>query len=559
MKDELPIGVKSSLQGHELVELLDAAGELVVFADQDWVIWACSDAYLQHTGLTRKQVIGHTPFSYLPTFDRSVFYEPIERCRTSRKATATLGYSTLTGKCMLMRVFPVNDGMLLLANDASESVIRQYQLAQVALEDSLTRLPNKLALGQDIDEWVRLGQRFTFTTIRVGNLRPISDSHGAAVCDLATIELASRLQLATVPGERVYQITHDEFVHLCPGAESPERIAAVLAAAKKPLVLKGALFDMGIAAGIAKCPEHADTADLLSLRASMAVHEAERTKTSAPVVYVPSLETALRLKAQLEGEVKEALSKGEFTLFLQPKASLAGLHVTGAEALIRWHHATRGWIGPAEFLSVIEGCGLMRELDKWVINAALEQIRTLSAQAIHVPVSINLSVHSLADPDIVARIREGLRSHDVAPHLLEIEIPEGGVMRDVETSIRVLRDLHDLGIGLSIDDFGTGYSSFAYLTRFPIQTLKIDRSFVLEMAESKQNGRVVAGLVKLAHSIGLKVVAEGAETSAQIAMLRRFECDEIQGYGYARPMPLKDFHQFAQDHMTPRGPSAFTV
>lgn len=559
MKDELPSGIKSSLQSHELVDLLDAAGELVVFADQDWVIWACSEAYLQHTGLTRDQVIGNTPFSYLPTFDRSVFYEPIERCRTTRRATATLGYSTLTGRCMLMRVFPVNDGMLLLANDASESVIRQYQLAQVALEDSLTRLPNKLALGNDIDEWVRQGRPFTFTTIRAGNLRSISDRHGAAVCDLATIELASRVQLATVPGEQVYQITYDEFVHLCPSIESPDRIAAVLAAARQPLVLKGTLFDMGIAAGIAKCPEHGDNVDDLSMRASMAVNEAERMQTAAPVVYVPSLEATLRSKTQLEGEVKEALASGQFSLFLQPKASLTGLHVTGAEALIRWHHRERGWVGPDEFLPVLEGCGLMRELDRWVIDGALQQIRVLSAQGVNVPISINLSVHSLTDPEIVSRVRDGLRAHDVAPCMLEIEIHEGGVMRDVETSIGVLHALHELGVGLSIDDFGTGYSSFAYLTRFPIQTLKIDRSFVLDMAESKASGRVVAGMVKLAHSIGLKVIAEGAESSAQIAMLRRFHCDEIQGYGYARPMPLEAFTRFAQSNATPRGPSEFTV
>ncbi|HEX6018084.1 MAG TPA: GGDEF domain-containing phosphodiesterase, partial [Burkholderiaceae bacterium] len=420
-------------------------------------------------------------------------------------------------------------------------------------------LPNKLALGNDIDEWVRQGRPFTFTTIRAGNLRSISDLHGAALCDLATIELASRVQLATVPGEQIYQITYHEFVHLCPGTESPDRVAAVLSAAKQPLVLKGTLFDVGIAAGIARYPEHGENADDLSMRASMAVSEAERMKTVAPVVYVPSLEAKLRSKAQLEGEVKEALAKGLFSLFLQPKASLTGLHVTGAEALIRWHHREKGWVGPADFLGVLEACGLMRELDNWVIAAAMRQIRVLSAQGVNVPVSINLSVHSLTDPDIVTRVREGLRAQDVAPCLLEIEIHEGGVMRDVEASIRVLHGLHDLGVGLSIDDFGTGYSSFAYLTRFPIQTLKIDRSFVLDMAESKASGRVVAGMVKLAHSIGLKVVAEGAESSAQIAMLRRFHCDEIQGYGYARPMPLEAFARFAQANATPRGPSAFAV
>ena len=183
----------------------------------------------------------------------------------------------------------------------------------------------------------------------------------------------------------------------------------------------------------------------------------------------------------------------------------------------------------------------------------------MTSRGMQIPLSINLSVDSLADPDLVSRIRDALRTHDVAPYLLEIEIPEGSVMRDVSTSTRVLHDLHELGIGLSIDDFGTGYSSFAYLTKFPIGTLKIDRSFVLDMTNSKASSRVVAGLVKLAHSIGLKVVAEGTENRAQMTMLRRFHCDEMQGYGYAKPMPAEDFVRFAMSNLIPRGPNAFTV
>ncbi|WP_306533703.1 bifunctional diguanylate cyclase/phosphodiesterase, partial [Geobacter sp.] len=324
------------------------------------------------------------------------------------------------------------------------------------------------------------------------------------------------------------------------GIESPDRTAAVLAAAKQPLVLKGTLFDMGIAAGIAKGPEHGENADELHMRASMAVSEAERMKTAAPVVYVPSLEATLRSKTQLEGEVKEALANGGFTLFLQPKASLAGMHVTGAEALIRWHHRDKGWVGPADFLGVLEGCGLMRELDNWVIGAALQQIRVLSTQGLNLPVSINLSVHSLTDTGIVSRIREGLRAHDVAPCLLDIEIHEGGVMRDVETSIRVLHGLHELGVGLSIDDFGTGYSSLSYLKRFPIANLKIDQSFIRDMTRDPDDATLVKTIITMAHGLGMKTIAEGVETLEQIDFLCRHQCEEMQGYFFSRPVAAAD-------------------
>lgn len=561
MKDELPISVKFGVGDLDLTALLDAANEVVVFADEQWRIMFCNDAYLRQTGLTREQVIGRQPFSYLPAFRRSIFYEPIERCRIERRPTAALGFSTLTQRCMLMRVLPVQGGMLMLANDASDQVVRQHQLAQMALEDPLTRLPNKLALGQDLDDWLRGGREFTYLGLRSAKYRALNDSYGSALCDLASIELASRLQQSTIPGERVYRISHDEFVHLCPGsiAASSERVAAVVDSVKKPFLLKGTAHDLGIVAGIARAPGHADEAELLMLRASMAVREAEQAHANAPVVYAPSLEAALRVRAELEGEVKQALANGQFTLFLQPKASLAGLHVTGAEALIRWSHQTRGWVTPGQFLPVLNECGLMRELDSWVLGAATRQISNIAASGAAVPVSVNLSVHSLADPDIVARVQDALRSADVAPCLLEVEIPEGELMRDVETSMRVLKGLNQLGVGLSIDDFGTGYSSFARLAKFPVQTLKIDRSFVLDMSNSRTSNRVVAGLVHLAHSLGLKVVAEGAETKAQMTMLRRIHCDEIQGYGYARPMPESDFARFVALNLTPRGPSAFSV
>jgi EAL domain-containing protein (putative c-di-GMP-specific phosphodiesterase class I) len=219
----------------------------------------------------------------------------------------------------------------------------------------------------------------------------------------------------------------------------------------------------------------------------------------------------------------------------------------------------RGIVPPAQFLSVAKECGLMAAIDRWVLREALQQVRQLKARGLAVPISINLSVESLEDAELVDNVRDALQQTGVEPALLEIEIPEGGLMRDVQTSARVLGELNELGVSISIDDFGTGYSSFAYLARFPVHTLKVDRSFVNEMTTNEASRTIVKGLVRLAHSLSMRVVAEGAETPAQIAMLRRLRCDEVQGYGYARPMPMAQFCEFVQAHSLPRGPSPFTI
>jgi EAL domain-containing protein (putative c-di-GMP-specific phosphodiesterase class I) len=234
-------------------------------------------------------------------------------------------------------------------------------------------------------------------------------------------------------------------------------------------------------------------------------------------------------------------------LMLQPKGSLSDGTLVGAEALIRWAHPKRGMVSPAEFLPLAEDAGLMGTIDQMVLKQALQHISTLYAMGIQVPVSINLSVQSLGDVCMVDRVREALRAANVPPNLLEIEIPEGALMQDVDISAKVLGDLHRMGVRLSIDDFGTGYSSFAYLARFPVHTLKVDRSFVKDISSSDTSHKIVKALVRLAHSLQLNVIAEGVEAAGDMDILKRIRCDMVQGYAYGRPMPFDKFVEFARE------------
>jgi len=547
-------------EGH-LTRLFSEAREAICHIDHDWVVRYCNDVYLANIGLPRHEVVGRTPFEYHPAFARSIFFEAIDTARRERRAMCTIGFSAVLNRWMMVRVFPTSDGLVMMANDATETVVRQHQLAQAALADPLTGLGNKLALAQCLQERLARGEPFSLTVAGLDRFTSVNDAQGYARGDLALMEIASRLQIATRPDEALYRLNGDEFALVSVGDPDAarERVRALLALTRRPIALNGQTFVLGASAGTVLAPAQGDDAEELLKRALLAMRQAKRALREDVVFYESSLETATRQRSELEGELRHAVEVGQFTLMLQPKGSLEGRHVVGAEALIRWPHPERGLLSPDKFLPLAQECGLMPAIDRWVLRDALRQVHELKALGLAVPVSINLSVESLADPHLVDNVLRALRATGVEPELLEIEIPEGALMRDVETSAQVLAGLDELGVNISVDDFGTGYSSFAYLARFPVHTLKVDRSFVAEMTTNQASRNIVKGLVRLAHSLSLQVVAEGAETEEQMAMLQRMRCDEVQGYGFGKPMPFERFCDFARSHAGGGAPDAFSI
>jgi diguanylate cyclase len=541
--------------------LMSEAREAVVEVDHDWVVRYCNDVYLEDIHLRREQVIGRTPFEFQPSFSRSIFYETIEIARKERHPMASIGYSAVLNRWLMVRVFPTAAGTLMLANDASETVVRQYQLAQQALKDPLTGLSNKLALATEIATRLAAGTAFSLAVLGLDRFKAVNDAQGYARGDLALMEMASRLQIATLADERLYRLNGDEFAFMTCGEASGARarVRGLIVQTQRPIVLHGQSFILGASAGLALAPEHGADAELLLKRALLALRQSKRARKDDAVVYEASLETMTRQRNELETELRRAVENGQFMLMLQPKGALAGRHVVGAEALIRWPHAGRGLLAPDQFLPLAQDCGLMPAIDRWVLRHALSQVRELKRLGLAVPVSINLSVESLSDAGLVDSVMSALRDTGVEPELLEIEIPEGALMRDVDTSASVLAGLDELGVGISIDDFGTGYSSFAYLARFPVHTLKVDRSFVADMTSNAASRTIVKGLIRLAHSLSMRVVAEGAETDEQMAMLERMHCDEAQGYAYGHPMTFDKFCAFAHGRIAAVGPSAFTI
>jgi diguanylate cyclase (GGDEF)-like protein/PAS domain S-box-containing protein len=538
------------LEGVDLDHLLMQAGEAIVYVDSNWTVRYCNSVYLSNLGLSRREVLGKTPFEYFPNFKRSIFYETIERCRREHKPVAKIGYSTVLDRWLMVRVFPTADGMTMLANDASESVVRQYQLAQQVVKDPLTGIPNKLGLVNDLEGLFGRNDAFSLLVIGLDRFRSINDALGYAGGDMALLEVASRLQTATVPGEQLYRLNGDEFCVLQKqGAEViASRAAELIEVTKQALVLHGHRFVLGASAGAVLRDTDCRDPEQMLKRAALALRHSKKTNRGGLVMYEPGLERSSQLRTELEAELRAAIDSQQLLLMLQPKGSLSDGKLVGAEALIRWAHPKRGIVSPADFLPLAEEAGLMATIDQLVLKQALQQISTLHAMGIVIPVSINLSVQSLGDVCMVERVREALSAAKVPPNLLEVEIPEGALMQDVDVSAKVLGELNDMGVRLAIDDFGTGYSSFAYLARFPVHTLKVDRSFVRDIATNDTSHKIVKSLVRLAHSLQLRVIAEGVEEAADMELLRRIRCDMVQGYAFGRPMPFDKFLEFAFAH-----------
>lgn len=550
----------SSLQGLPdeiaLSSILNEAGETIVYVDYNWKILYCNDVYLQSVGEVRENVVGKTPFEYQPNFGRSVFWQMMDKCGRDRKVSSMIGYSTVMKRWLMVRVFPLKNGALMLANDATENVVQQYQLAAQAIKDSLTGLPNAIALTQDMTALIERKQPFLLMILGLDRFRIINDALGHAGGDMALLEMSSRFQSSTEDGETLYRLSADEFVIVRKQGDpiSQERFDTFSRVAQDPIVLYGQSFVLGVSAGVCTHPNDGIDSSELLRRAGLALHRAKRAGRGKAYPYVSGLEAESILRTQIETELREAIKDDAFELVFQPKGDINSNRINGAEALIRWNHKSRGFLSPFAFLPIAEECKLMKSIDLFVLRQTVKTIAAWKKQGITVPVSINISTDSLSDRALIKNVRDALDEFKVDPCMLEIEIPEGALISDFNTGIEVLKALQTMGLKISVDDFGTGYSSFTYLNKFPISTLKIDRSFITEInghsTESEFNKKIVKSIIRMAHSLQLDVVAEGVETVKELDVLKKLHCNTVQGYLFSKPLPPGEFIKFAKKNAT---------
>jgi diguanylate cyclase len=424
------------------------------------------------------------------------------------------------------------------------------QLRHLATHDALTGLPNRVLLDDRLTQAMAHADRdqgsFAVLVCDLDRFKLINDSLGHRAGDELLQEVARRLTGLIRGVDTVARYGGDEFVLLVsPIAECEDAIrlaARTIEALQAPVRIAGIDVHTSPSVGVAFYPADGASVEALLAHADAAMYCAKQRGRGNVQCFAAGMTAGAEDRVQLESDLHSAIPLNQFRLYYQPKVDTASGAVRSAEALLRWLHPVRGLIGPGEFVPLAEECGLIGAIGEWVIREACRQARAWQQAGVAaLRVSVNLSASQFRQERLVDSIRRALDDAGLEPRFLEVELTESAVMSDPEESIAILEQLSRMGVLVSVDDFGTGYSSMSYLRRFPIDKLKIDRVFISEIVDRPEDASIVRAIVSLAHSLRLKVVAEGVETPAQLAFLKAVGCDEYQGYHFSRPLPATEF------------------
>ncbi len=419
-------------------------------------------------------------------------------------------------------------------------------LHRLATQDPLTGLPNRYAIRARLHEAIQSSLASNTLAgvilLDLNQFKEINDGLGHPVGDQVLIHIADAI--TTLAGERatIGRPGGDEFVLILEGAaeyQAFEELArSVAARLRQSVVVDEQQFYVSASMGIAVAPEHGVDVDTLLQNADVAMYHAKANRALGYRFYTMSMNERATERLHLQNLLSQAVARNELVLHFQPKYAAQTARMTGAEALVRWNSAELGLVPPGEFIELAEQTGLILEIGEWVLKAACAQLHAWREVAPEdFSVAVNLSPRQLSDPELVPKISALLKETGVPASRLEFEITEGALMHNPAESIETLKRLREMGAKVSVDDFGTGYSSLGYLTRLPIDALKIDRSFVAGLTDSKSTLTIINAVIAIAKELELRVTAEGVETESQLAVLRSLDCDEIQGYLLSRPVP----------------------
>jgi len=434
------------------------------------------------------------------------------------------------------------------------------QLRHLATHDALTGLPNRVLMDDRISQSIvladRQGQSFAVMLLDLDRFKSVNDSLGHRAGDELLKEVAVRLRKVVRDVDTVVRLGGDEFVLVITPSPEPDiaqQVAArIFDVMQAPVRIAGVAIHASPSIGIAFYPNDASTVETLVAHADAAMYCAKQRGRNNFQCFMPGMNTATQEKVRLESDMRIALEQKQFEVHYQPKVNTVTGVMHGAEALLRWHHPVRGAISPAEFIPIAEECGLIGTIGAWVMREACLQARAWQVAGLPpLRVAVNLSPSQFRQGNIVEMIRDALDQAGLEPRFLEVELTESAVMSDPEESIAILEKLSTMGVLVSVDDFGTGYSSMSYLRRFPIDKLKIDRGFISEVMSRPEDASIVRAIISLAHSLRLKVVAEGVESTEQLEFLKTLGCDQYQGFHYSPALPASQFEALVRSKRLP--------
>jgi diguanylate cyclase (GGDEF)-like protein len=458
--------------------------------------------------------------------------------------------------------------VLAIVRDITERKAAEAKIYNLAYYDELTDLPNRELFIQSLEQTIALakrdGEKFALLFVDLDRFKRINDTLGHTIGDELLKDVANRLSKCTRSTDSVTHLDSgvgefidlarlggDEFVIKLYGIDSEQSVAMVaeriIGALTPPFTCAGHQFVVTPSIGIALYPQDGETGENLLMNADSAMYAAKNVGRNNFKFYSETMRVKSLHRLDLENLIRTAIEEEQFDVHFQPKIDASTFRLVGAEALLRWVHPTRGAIAPGDFVPIAEETGLIVPIGDFVLQAACEQVKAWSKSPVGaVPVSVNISSHQFRESGFVNDVLQAVSDAGITTSMLELEITESVLLHDVDRTLAQLSALKEAGISLSIDDFGTGYSSLNYLKRFPIDTIKIDRSFVKDLHDDADDAAICAAIIAMSRQLGLNVVAEGVETKEQLKFLRRHKCDHIQGYLFSRPLSAEDFITFLE-------------
>jgi diguanylate cyclase (GGDEF)-like protein/PAS domain S-box-containing protein len=545
-----------------LATAIEHAGDVIEITDAASRFEYVNSAFERISGFSRAETLGQTPFSLLMSdWNDEAHYRTVQ----NTIASGQVWHGTLTGRRkdgtlyeQEATISPVRDAegvithYVAVKRDITERLQTQARIWHLAHHDALTDLPNRVLfqdrLQQAVAQAHRTGQLIAILFIDLDNFKDVNDALGHEFGDLLLKAVTLRLRGCTRETDTVARLGGDEFALIHTGLDRSEWAAKlaekVLDRLSEPFSLEGQEVHISASIGVTICPLDHDDPQQIVKNADMAMYRAKNTGRSNYQFYKEEMNLAFQARKALERDLRKALANGELDLYYQPQIDARNSVIVGAEALVRWPHPERGMISPGEFVPIAEESGLIVPLGEWVLQTACNQNKTWQNLGLPpVRVAVNLSAAQFLYRDLMASVIRALETSGLDHAHLELEITESILMRETEVTINTLRRLAELGIQIAVDDFGTGYSSMAYLKRFPVSKIKIDRAFVTEVTTDRGDSAIVGAVIGLAHGLGLSVAAEGVETLEQAEHLRARGCDELQGYYFGRPMNAALFQQ----------------
>ncbi|HAK91112.1 MAG TPA: bifunctional diguanylate cyclase/phosphodiesterase [Massilia timonae] len=518
-------------------------------------------AFERITGYAADEIIGRDPrFMAAPGLDADERNRMRQALHEQRSVHVVLRNLRKNGELFWndLNITPVHDdngqvthfvGILV---DVTASKQRADRLEHEVNHDSLTGLANRTLLWDRLDHALHLAQRHqtlvAAVLIDLDNFKIINDTFGHDAGDAVLKVVARRLQATVRDSDTVARLSGDEFVAIlgehADEPLNPAIVQRVMDAVAQPVMLGNKEFFVTCSIGVAVYPSEGTSSESLIEHADIAMYRAKKLGRNNFQFYTPAMNEESLERVRIESALRNALERNEFVLHYQPQVDLKSGQIVGMEALIRWNHPELGMVPPGRFVGVAEETGLIVQIGAWVMRTACAQNKAWQDAGLpRLRVAVNLSARQFGAPDLLESLESALYDTGLDPACLEIELTESLFMSDVTPAVELLHRMKALGVNLSIDDFGTGYSSFSYLSRFPIDVLKIDRSFVADITHDANDAAIVTSIIALAHNLKLAVIAEGVETAEQLDYLRSHGCDEMQGYYFSKPLPADDFEQ----------------